>query len=316
MEYVIETKNLSKKFKTKLAANNVNMHIEKGSIYGFIGKNGAGKTTVMKLILGLLRPSAGEITINGSDELNKERAKIGSLIEDPGIYKNCTAFENMKRYAILFNTSDEEIRELLKLVELDKTGKKVAGQFSLGMKQRLGIAISMLGHPEILILDEPINGLDPQGIVEIRELLIKLNQERGTTIIISSHILTELSKLATEYAFIENGRIVEELSREELENNSRGKLVIKCEDANAASKVLKDNGFSDFEIADNETIFVYDKADVGPVMNMKICQAGIMVKSFNYEVADLEEYFLKIIKGIHKKGSNPEASAASGKEVV
>ena len=179
MEYVIETKNLSKKFSTKLAANNVNMHIEKGSIYGFIGKNGAGKTTVMKLILGLLRPTGGEIKINGSSDLMKERAKIGSLIEDPGIYKNCTAIENMKRYAILFNTSDDEIRELLKLVDLDKTGPKVAGHFSLGMKQRLGIAISLLGHPDILVLDEPINGLDPAGIKEVRDTILRLNKEKG-----------------------------------------------------------------------------------------------------------------------------------------
>ena len=226
MEYVIETKNLSKRFKTKLAANNVNMHIEKGSIYGFIGKNGAGKTTVMKLILGLLRPTGGELTINGSDDLNKERVKIGSLIEDPGIYKNCTAFENMKRYAILFNTSDEEIRELLRLVELDKTGKKVAGQFSLGMKQRLGIAISMLGHPEILILDEPTVGLDPAGTKIILDLIKKLHSE-GKTIIMVTHSMDLVFEYATDVIVLKEGKVAFEGVPTELFAKNSGDLSLE-----------------------------------------------------------------------------------------
>lgn len=317
-EVLLETHGLTKSYGKRNVVDDVNLHIHKGSIYGLVGRNGAGKTTLMKIITGMISQTDGTFEYNGlGADLKEAYGKIGVLVETPAFMPHMSAYDNLKFKCIGYNCVDDAfIRETLQLVGLANTGSKKASKFSLGMKQRLGIALALVGNPEILILDEPINGLDPQGIVEIRELLIKLNQERGTTIIISSHILTELSKLATEYAFIENGRIVEELSREELENNSRGKLVIKCEDANAASKVLKDNGFSDFEIADNETIFVYDKADVGPVMNMKICQAGIMVKSFNYEVADLEEYFLKIIKGIHKKGSNPEASAASGKEVV
>ena len=295
MEYVIETKNLSKKFKTKLAANNVNMHIEKGSIYGFIGKNGAGKTTVMKLILGLLRPSAGEITINGSDELNKERAKIGSLIEDPGIYKNCTAFENMKRYAILFNTSDEEIRELLKLVELDKTGKKVAGQFSLGMKQRLGIAISMLGHPEILILDEPINGLDPAGIKQVRDTIIKLNKEKGITFLISSHLLDELAKITTHYGIIRDGVLLEEISAKELMDRCTTNVKVVVDNPTEASKMLlKNNLINKHEVKD-KAIYLYDCMDHPEAIIEALVKANYKVYEVSKNESAFENYFIERI---------------------
>ena len=295
MEYVIETKNLSKKFKTKLAANNVNMHIEKGSIYGFIGKNGAGKTTVMKLILGLLRPSAGEITINGSDELNKERAKIGSLIEDPGIYKNCTAFENMKRYAILFNTSDEEIRELLKLVELDKTGKKVAGQFSLGMKQRLGIAISMLGHPDILILDEPINGLDPAGIKQVRDTIIKLNREKGITFLISSHLLDELAKITTHYGIIRDGVLLEEISAKALMDRCTTNLKIVVDNATEASKMLlKREIINKHEVKDN-AIYLYDSFEHPEYIVEALVKDNYKVFEVSKNESAFENYFIERI---------------------
>ncbi len=295
MEYVIETKNLSKKFKTKLAANNVNMHIEKGSIYGFIGKNGAGKTTVMKLILGLLRPSSGEITINGSDELNKERAKIGSLIEDPGIYKNCTAFENMKRYAILFNTSDEEIRELLKLVELDKTGKKVAGQFSLGMKQRLGIAISMLGHPEILILDEPINGLDPAGIKQVRDTIIKLNKEKGITFLISSHLLDELAKITTHYGIIRDGVLLEEISSKELMDRCTTNVKVVVDNPTEASKMLlKNNLINKHEVKD-KAIYLYDYMDHPEAIVEALVKANYKVYEVSKNESAFENYFIERI---------------------
>ena len=317
-EVLLETHGLTKAYGKRNVVDDVNLHIHKGSIYGLVGRNGAGKTTLMKIITGMTKPTDGTFEYNGlGADLKEAYGKIGVLVEIPAIMPSMTAYDNMKFKCIGYNCVDDAfIRETLQLVGLSNTGSKKASKFSLGMKQRLGIALALVGNPEILILDEPINGLDPQGIVEIRELLIKLNQERGTTIIISSHILTELSKLATEYAFIENGRIVEELTREELENNSRSKLIIKCEDARAADKVLKENGFSNYEVADNETIFVYDKEDVGPVMNMKICQAGIMVRSFAYEVADLEEYFLNIINGVSNKGNDSAVSAAADKEVV
>ena len=295
MEYVIETRNLSKKFKTKLAANNVNMHIEKGAIYGFIGKNGAGKTTVMKLILGLLRPTGGDLTINGSDNLNKERAKIGSLIEDPGIYKNCTAFENMKRYAILFNTSDEEIKELLKLVDLDKTGKKVAGQFSLGMKQRLGIAISLLGHPEILVLDEPINGLDPAGIKEVRDTIVRLNKEKGITFLISSHILDELAKITTQYGIIRDGVLLEEISAKALMDRCTTKIKVVVDNPTEASKMLlKNKLINNHEIKD-KAIYLYDSLDHPEAIIEALVKDNFKVYEVSKNESAFENYFIERI---------------------
>ena len=295
MEYVIETKNLSKKFKTKLAANNVNMHIEKGSIYGFIGKNGAGKTTVMKLILGLLRPTSGELTINGSEDLNKERAKIGSLIEDPGIYKNCTAFENMKRYAILFNTSDEEIKELLKLVDLDKTGRKVAGHFSLGMKQRLGIAISMLGHPEILILDEPINGLDPAGIKEVRDTIVRLNKEKGITFLISSHILDELAKITTHYGIIRDGVLLEEISAKALMDRCTTNMKVVVDNATEASKMLLKNNLINNHEVKNNTIYLYDSYEHPENIVTALVKENYKVYEVSKNESAFENYFIERI---------------------
>ena len=295
MEYVIETKNLSKKFNTKLAANNVNMHIEKGSIYGFIGKNGAGKTTVMKLILGLLRPTGGEIKINGSSDLMKERAKIGSLIEDPGIYKNCTAVENMKRYAILFNTSDDEIRELLKLVDLDKTGPKVAGHFSLGMKQRLGIAISLLGHPDILVLDEPINGLDPAGIKEVRDTFLRLNKEKGITFLISSHLLDELAKITTHYGIIRDGVLLEEISAKALMDRCTTNLKIVVDNAVEASKMLlKREIINKHEVKDN-AIYLYDSFEHPEYIVEALVKDNYKVFEVSKNESAFENYFIERI---------------------
>ena len=295
MEYVIETKNLSKKFNTKLAANNVNMHIEKGSIYGFIGKNGAGKTTVMKLILGLLRPTGGEIKINGSSDLMKERAKIGSLIEDPGIYKNCTAVENMKRYAILFNTSDDEIRELLKLVDLDKTGPKVAGHFSLGMKQRLGIAISLLGHPDILVLDEPINGLDPAGIKEVRDTILRLNKEKGITFLISSHLLDELAKITTHYGIIRDGVLLEEISAKTLMDRCTTNLKIVVDNATEASKMLlKREIINKHEVKDN-AIYLYDSFEHPEYIVEALVKDNYKVFEVSKNESAFENYFIERI---------------------
>ena len=175
MALVIETKKLTKKFPNKIAVNQVDIHVEQGDIYGLIGKNGAGKTTSMRMILGTLFPTSGEILLFGNSNLSLERRKIGSLIEAPGLYKNCSAYENMKRFSILYGGTDQDIKEILEFVGLGNVGKKKAGHFSLGMKQRLGIALALLGNPELLILDEPINGLDPAGIKEIRDLIIKLN---------------------------------------------------------------------------------------------------------------------------------------------
>lgn len=220
MEYVLEAKSLCKEYRNFKALNGLNMSVPKGAIYGFVGKNGAGKTTLIRLICGLQEPSAGEYTLygrkSGDGDMAKSRRRMGAVVETPSIYLDMTAEENIRQqYRILGIPSDNEIPALLHLVGLGDTGKKRAKNFSLGMRQRLGIAVALAGDPDFLVLDEPINGLDPQGIVEVRELILKLNRERGITVLISSHILDELSRLATHYGFIDGGRIVKEMSARE-----------------------------------------------------------------------------------------------------
>lgn len=211
MEYILEICNLEKRYGKFNAISKLNMKIPKGAIYGLIGKNGAGKTTLIRIVCGLQKPTLGKYTIYGVSNENKKiiksRKRLGAIIETPSICLDMTAEENIKeQYKLLGLPNYEGIEELLKLVELDKTGKKTAKHFSLGMRQRLGIAIALAGNPDILILDEPINGLDPEGIIEIRELIIKLNKERGITFLISSHYLDELAKIATCYGIIDKGK--------------------------------------------------------------------------------------------------------------
>ena len=211
MEYVLATQGLSKHYKDFKALDNLTMHVPKGSIYGFVGRNGAGKTTLIRVICGLQAPTAGSYLLYGTDCTRKEiaqiRRRMGAVVETPSIYLDLTAEDNLKeQFRVLGVPSDDGIPELLKLVGLEDTGKKKARNFSLGMKQRLGIAVALAGSPDFLVLDEPVNGLDPQGIIDIRELILKLNRERNITVLISSHILDELSRLATHYGFIDSGR--------------------------------------------------------------------------------------------------------------
>ncbi len=293
MEYVIETKDIVKKFGTKTVVNKVSMHIRKGDIYGFIGKNGAGKTTAKKMILGLLKSNSGSIELFGSTNLNEGRSKIGSLIEAPGIYKNCTAYENMKRFSILAGGDDSKIKELLEFVGLKDTGKKKAGKFSLGMKQRLGIAIALLGDPEVLVLDEPINGLDPEGIKEIRDTIVKLNKEKGVTILISSHILDELSKITTRYGIIDQGVLLEEIDSTELEENCRHSLKFTVSDIDKAKNLLNKNGYlTDYEIKNN-SIYLYSFLNEAAIINKLLVTNDILVSEVSQKSADLEDYFIE-----------------------
>ena len=233
-ELVLKTHNLSKKYGEQWAVDNVNMTIEKGQIYGFIGQNGAGKTTLIRLITGLIHRTSGEIELLGASteaELNKARTMVGSLVETPAFYGNMTARENLEVSRLVRNIAGKEsIEEVLSLVGLKDVEKKKVKNFSLGMKQRLGIANALLGNPRFLILDEPINGLDPVSIVEIRELLKKVNKEKEVTMLISSHILGELSELATNYGIINNGKLIEELSAEQLRENCRQYVQIQASD--------------------------------------------------------------------------------------
>ena len=226
MEYILTTNALSKQYGHFKALNNLSMHVPKGAIYGFVGKNGSGKTTLIRLICGLQEPTSGEYILYGKKNsergIDKSRRRMGAVVETPSIYLDMTAVDNIKeQYRVLGLPTFEGINDLLKLVGLENTGKKKAKNFSLGMRQRLGIAIALAGDPDFLVLDEPVNGLDPEGIIEIRELILKLNREQQITVLISSHILDELSRLATHYGFIDGGHIIKEISAEDLENACR-----------------------------------------------------------------------------------------------
>lgn len=295
-DYLLVTQDLTKVYKETVAADRVNIHIKKGSIYGLIGKNGAGKTTIMKMIAGLAKPTSGSFEYSGFNCSEDEAfSRIGALIEAPAIDTNLTGFDNIRIKCLAFGIGDKKyINDLLDLVGLSHTWKKKAGKYSLGQKQRLGIALALVGDPDFLILDEPINGLDPQGIAEVREMLNKLNQERKITILISSHILEELSKLATDYAIIDSGRIVEESTNKELKEKCRDKIAIKTSDVAKAIPVIDGLGFKDYSVVNDKTIHVFDKLSDITVLNMELAKAMIPVESIGIESSDLEEYFLKV----------------------
>ncbi|MBP5179893.1 MAG: ATP-binding cassette domain-containing protein [Clostridiales bacterium] len=295
-EYLLVTKDLTKIYKETKAVDGVNIHIKKGSIYGLIGKNGAGKTTIMKMIAGLATPTSGSFEYTGFEGSTKEAfSRIGALIESPAIEPNLTAYDNLKIKCLAYGIGDKQyIKEKLELVGIPNTGKKKAGKFSLGQKQRLGVALALVGDPDFLILDEPINGLDPQGIAEVREMLIKLNAQKGITILISSHILEELSKLATDYAIIDSGRIVEESTNKELKEKCRDKIAIKTPSVSAAIPVIDSLGFKEYSVVNDKTIHVFDKVTEISVLNMELAKAQIPVESIGIESSDLEEYFLKV----------------------
>lgn len=295
MDYVIRTENLTKKFGKKIAVNSVSMNIMQGDIYGFIGKNGAGKTTTMKMLLGNSVPTSGSIELFGSQELNKQRARIGSLIEAPGLYKNCTATENMKRFAILSGDNDDKIDEILKFVGLGDVGKKKVKAFSLGMKQRLGIAIALLGNPELLVLDEPINGLDPAGIKEIRDLILQLNREKRITVIIASHLLDELSKVVTKYGIIRDGYLIEEITAEELNLRCRQYLSIGVDDAKKAVEAVKE-ALPDVTVEGAEgEVKIYSQVENRAGLLEKLVKAGVKVTELSDKQGGFEDYFIERI---------------------
>ncbi|MBO4594297.1 MAG: ATP-binding cassette domain-containing protein [Clostridia bacterium] len=290
MDYVIETRSLTKKYGERAVVNQVSVHVKKGDIYGLIGKNGAGKTTLMRLILGLAVPSSGEVKLFGGERADLSRRKIGSLIEAPALFKSETALENMKRFALLAPTTDDEIKRLLEFVGLGDTGTKKAGAFSLGMKQRLGIAIALLGNPEILILDEPINGLDPAGIKEIRDTIMDLNA-KGITFMISSHILDELGKIATNYGIMNDG-ILEEISAEELKKNCRSSLKVVTDDGERASDVLRAQ-FPELNFTVKDGVLeISSEVKDASLLNKSLVGAGVGVYELTNEKIEFEDYFI------------------------
>ena len=266
MEYVLKTNSLSKSYKNFKALNELTMNVPKGAIYGFVGKNGAGKTTLIRLICGLQEPTSGGYSLygvsNSQKEILKSRRRMGAVVETPSIYMDLTAVDNLKeQYRVLGIPSYDSIPELLKLVGLENTGKKKAKNFSLGMRQRLGIAIALAGDPDFLVLDEPINGLDPQGIIEMRELILKLNREHQITVLISSHILDELSRLATHYGFIDSGRMVKEISAKELESACRKCIRLEVSNVQTLARVL-DGMKIDYNIISDKAADVFAKVNV------------------------------------------------------
>ncbi len=295
MDSIVETDGLCKRYGNKLAVDNMSVHIKRGDIYGLIGKNGAGKTSLMKLLLGLTSPDSGRISLFGCDNLRAGRRRIGSLIEAPAMFKNETAFENMKRFSIISGgASNKEILDILNLVGLEKVGSKKAGSFSLGMKQRLGIAIALLGNPELLILDEPINGLDPAGIKEIRDTIVDLNK-RGVTFLISSHLLDELGKIAVSYGIVNNGRIVEEITSKELERRCGKSIVIITDDGALAEAALqKTFPHLNMETVGNK-ITITSEVEDSSELNRVLIGAGARVYELKKESVGLEDFFIERI---------------------
>lgn len=302
MEYVLETKALGKRYQNFTAMNGLNMHIPKGAIYGFVGRNGAGKTTLIRLICGLQEPTSGEYTLYGVKNtdvrLNRSRRRMGAVVETPSIYLDMTAEQNLRQqYKTLGLPSEKGIRELLHLVGLDNTGKKKAKNFSLGMRQRLGIAVAMAGDPDFLVLDEPINGLDPQGIIEMRELILKLNQERGITVLISSHILDGLPRLATHYGFIDAGHMVKEMSAEELEMRCRKSIRTEVTDTRTLARVLDGMGI-EYSVVDDSKVDIYGEVQVTALVEA-LAKENCTVYSMKEQDESLESYYMNLVGGEH-----------------
>jgi ABC-2 type transport system ATP-binding protein len=300
MEYAVRTKGLGKTYGKFTALSDFSMNIPKGSIYGFVGKNGAGKTTLIRLLTGLQKPTAGEFEIFGirgdSREIRKSRMRMGAVVETPAIYMGMTALDNLKQqYITMGLPSYEGIEELLKLVGLENTGKKKARNFSLGMKQRLGIAIALCGDPDFLILDEPINGLDPQGIIEIRELILKLNREKGITILISSHILDELSRLATHYGFIDRGHLIREMSAEELEAASRKSVRMTVDDTKVLAEIMDELGI-EYKILDDQKADVYSELTFSELAARFAEKKCNIIKMEEHDES-LEAFYLALVGG-------------------
>jgi len=296
MEQILTAKNIVKRYGEKTVLDNVNMNIQKGDIYGFIGKNGAGKTTFMRVVLSLTYPQSGEVKLFGDKSINEIGLKVGSLIESPGFYKNLTAKENLKRFSLLYGADESKVDEILKWVGLSNTGNKKAKDFSLGMRQRLGIAIALLGDPELLLLDEPINGLDPEGIKEIRDLILKLNKEHNITILISSHLLDELSKLVTRYGIINNGRMIEEITSKELHEKCKQKLLIEVDDTKKACSIIeKIVSEESINIISNYEIEITSQIEKASIINSSLIKGGVEVSAIYPNSNSLEEYFMKRI---------------------
>lgn len=301
-DIILKTKQLTKKYGKDFAVNNVDLELKQGDIYGLVGKNGAGKTTILRMISGLSIPTSGEIELFNETSkagLNNSRAKLGCMIETPSFFKYLSAKKNLEYYRLQRGVVEKEcVDKAIKMVGLEDAGKKKFKNFSLGMKQRLGLALAIMTSPDLLILDEPSNGLDPTGIIELRELLLKFNRERNTTIIISSHILSELSQLANTYGFINKGEFVEQISAKNLEEKCRRHLLIKVDDTSKATVIIENKlGSMEYEVLNRNEIRLYQHIDTPERVSEALINNGIKLFSINNSGVNLEEYFVNLIGG-------------------
>ena len=301
MDYVLSSDGLCKYYKSFKALEDFSVHIPKGSIYGLVGKNGAGKTTFIRIICGLQKPTKGSFSLYGTDsrktsQLEKQRERMGAVVETPSLYSDMTAKDNIiQQYRVLGKPDDKGADELLALVGLSGTGKKKAKNFSLGMKQRLGIAVALAGNPDFLVLDEPINGLDPQGIIEIRELLLKLNREMGITVLISSHILDELSRIATHYGFVDGGHIIKEISARDLENACKKYVTVRAENLPAFLKYMDERNIA-YKVADDTRVNVYGDIDINDAV-LSLSGTGFRFLGASEHEESLESFFINLTGG-------------------
>ena len=298
---LITTSELCKSYNGKLVIDHVNMHIPESSIYGFVGENGSGKTTIMRLLTGLAEPTSGSFTLFGVNNKDRKiyevRNQVAAIVETTSLIPSMTARDNMvyQELYLGIKQTEKERAELLKKVHLEGVGEKKVKNFSLGMKQRLGIALALMNHPKLLLLDEPMNGLDPEGIAELRELLIEMNQKEGITVLISSHILSELEKIASCYGFISHGKIIEEVTASELQSRCRKSLMLKVDNVEETEKIIKALNVHDYKASSNGEIKIFENVKVNDIV-LELNKANVAILSINSSEESVEDYYLSLIK--------------------
>ena len=303
MDTILQTNGLTKKYGKKTVVDHVSVHIRRGDIYGLIGKNGAGKTTFMRMVLGFVIPNEGTVELFGGEPQKTSGQKIGSLIEAPAFYAGCTALENLKYFSVLSGRGknqeipEKRLHELIEMVGLGDAGKKKVGNYSLGMKQRLGLAIAMIGKPEFLVLDEPVNGLDPAGIRDVRDTIRRLNEESGVTILISSHLLDELAKVATKYGILNEGRLVEEITTGELEERCRHNMTMVVSDPVRAREILLQMIPREEIQIEQQKITVFSHTEESARFNRRLVEGGVDVFELTTHTRGVEDFFIERIGG-------------------